>query len=102
MAAILKSEIIDEIRRVFGAGRFHCIRLQDADVLFRIEIGVDGWICVIGHPGCGAYEWVARRSRPCDAGAALRECAENYRFSDKGYGSAVGALRDGLNALEED
>lgn len=86
-----KRDLIDEIRRGLGSDRFRFINLADAKFLYGIPTGWSGWVCVIGHPEWGAYEWVAREDAEFHGDTKAK-----YQNSDCGYGSPEAAMRDGL------
>ena len=88
-----RPEILLEIRLQLR-GQFQYIDLQDAELLYIVWTGFSGWVCVVGHPEHGSYEWVARHDADFDGQSEAR-----YEHSDSGYGVAAAALRDGLNKI---
>ena len=80
-----------DIERHLNSWNFKYITLDDAEVLCHVSIGMHGWVAVIGNPGWGTYEWVAREEP--DAAGQMGK----LHHSDCGYGSSSVALRDVLN-----
>lgn len=85
---------IDEIRQLWRSSQFRYIDLDDAAVLYRVPLGTNGFVAVIGHPDHGSYEWVARRPDPFDP--MPPNDPPELAHSDQGYGSSAAALRDAL------
>lgn len=94
--AEFRDSVMTEIKREF-VGCFRYIDLQDAALLYCVCNGTSGWVCVIGHPEHGSYEWAARHDQEY-----VGQIDRFYDNSDSGYGSAAYALRDGLNNVLED
>jgi hypothetical protein len=93
----LRQMIMAEIRHELPGSFFRFIDVEDAEVLWIIPTGRFGWVCVVGHPEHGSYEWVAH-SEPSYVPQLGHEIytRKRYEFSDCGYGDSAAALRDGL------
>lgn len=71
------------------SGRFTYVDLQNAEAMYLIPFGFHGWVCVMGHPADGTYEWVGR----------LDGTDARYANSDDGFGDPASAMRSGLVAM---
>jgi len=76
-------------RRKLRASRFRYIDLDEAELLYSVPAG-DGWVHVIGRPHDGSYEWVYVWNTYSVPDSL------DIEHSDQGYGSADGAMLDGL------
>lgn len=102
MPAIAGSkEIIAEIRGALGVGRFEFIDLPTAEVLFYNTRDGNGWLCVIGHEQCAAYEWIIKEGDCRRRSSIGSPVVSRYRFSNKGYGDFIIALGDGIHAVNQ-
>jgi len=86
---------IEEIRKLFAYRGFKYIDIKESVILHFVRVGWCGWLAVIGHPEDASYEWVAR-----DDGEHTGDNRQRFMASNRGYGGAVAALRDGLIVME--
>jgi hypothetical protein len=84
-----------DVRRELAAHMFLYIHVPTANFLCSVPFGLRGWVHVIGHPEDGSYEWVATLDAEHVGDPRLQ-----LAWSNVGYGSAIGALRDALNFLD--
>lgn len=87
----LANQCRQEISQVFKRRQFVHIDLPRAVIIHAMPLDMRGWICVIGEPGDGCYEWIARAE-----GNFAGTSPPSYRWSNQGYGFALAALRDSL------